>query len=215
MILFAGYRNWALEAFRIVDNSIDIVINPNELEEYLSKNKEIKIIFFVGWSWIVPNGIVKNYKCLCFHPSDLPNYKGGSPIQHQVLDGLKRTRATLFLMNEEIDAGPIFKKSAISLEGKLSEIFKSLTKSSSVLIKKYIDDSQSKKRINFTKQDPKDGFTKKRRKPSDSEITIKELKNLKGEEILRKILVLDDPYPNAYFKTIDGKKLIIKKAILE
>ena len=50
---------------------------------------------------------------------------------------------------------------------------------------------------------------------ADSEITIKELTESNAEYLFNKIRMLADPYPNAYFKTNDGKKLVILKARIE
>ena len=55
----------------------------------------------------------------------------------------------------------------------------------------------------------------KRRKPMDSEITIDELTSKDSEYLYNKIRMLADPYPNAFIKTKDGKKLFIKEAILD
>ena len=51
----------------------------------------------------------------------------------------------------------------------------------------------------------------KRRNPKHSEITFSELKNMSAEFLYNKVRMLSDPYPNAYIKTADGKKLIIKE----
>lgn len=51
------------------------------------------------------------------HPSLLPKYRGPSPIQSVILNGEKETGATLFLMDEKVDHGPILAKSKISAEG--------------------------------------------------------------------------------------------------
>ena len=59
------------------------------------------------------------------------------------------------------------------------------------------------------------GSSYKRRKPEDSEITISDLENLLGNQLFDKICCLEDPYPNAFIKTKDGKKLLIKLAELE
>jgi len=53
----------------------------------------------------------------------------------------------------------------------------------------------------------------KRRKPEQSEITLKELKEKKASYLFNKIRMLGNPYPNAFIKTKDGKKLIIKKVL--
>ena len=41
------------------------------------------------------------------HPSALPKFRGGSPIQNQIIRNIKNSKVTLFKMNEKIDAGPI------------------------------------------------------------------------------------------------------------
>jgi methionyl-tRNA formyltransferase len=52
----------------------------------------------------------------------------------------------------------------------------------------------------------------KRRSPEDSEITIDEIRNSKAEYLFNKIRMLADPYPNAFVRTADGKRLVIKLA---
>ena len=42
------------------------------------------------------------------HPSLLPKYRGATPIQSVILNGEKETGATLFLIDEKVDHGPIF-----------------------------------------------------------------------------------------------------------
>jgi methionyl-tRNA formyltransferase len=49
----------------------------------------------------------------------------------------------------------------------------------------------------------------KRRKPTESQITISELKNKDANYLYNKIRMLTNPYPNAFIKTKDGKKLFI------
>ena len=50
------------------------------------------------------------------HPSDLPKYAGGSPIQHQIINGVINSKATLFEVTKEIDSGPILYKTNLSLD---------------------------------------------------------------------------------------------------
>ncbi len=47
------------------------------------------------------------YGVLNFHPSFLPAYKGGSPIEEQILAGDHCGGATLHWMTEQVDEGPI------------------------------------------------------------------------------------------------------------
>ena len=95
-------------------------IPPEAINLILSKPE---IIFFPDWSWIIPNEIISNYKCICFHESNLPKFRGGSPIQNQIIRGITKTKTTAFIMNEKIDAGDIILQKNLSLEGSIQEIF--------------------------------------------------------------------------------------------
>ena len=96
---------------------------------------------FYGWSWIVKEKIYNNFLCLGLHPSKLPEYKGGSPLQHQIIDGKKRSSVTVFKINKTIDGGKIFKQIYLNLKNPLNKIFEDITKKgyqiSVDLIKKY------------------------------------------------------------------------------
>jgi len=48
-----------------------------------------------------------------------------------------------------------------------------------------------------------------------SELTIEELSEESAEYLYNKIRMLQDPYPNPYIKTKDGKRLIINSATIE
>ena len=65
---------------------------------------------------------------MCFHESDLPKFRGGSPLQNQIVRGITKTKTTAFLMNEKIDGGDIIMKKSLSLEGNLQDIFERMKK---------------------------------------------------------------------------------------
>ena len=52
---------------------------------------------------------------LNFHPSFLPAYKGGSPIEEQILAGDHRGGATLHWMTERVDEGPIAMREEVTI----------------------------------------------------------------------------------------------------
>ncbi|KPA09271.1 methionyl-tRNA formyltransferase [Candidatus Magnetomorum sp. HK-1] len=83
-----------------------------------------RYIFFMHWSYMVPVEITSAYTCICFHMTDLPFGRGGSPLQNLIIRGFKETKISAVLMNDKIDAGPIFCKNKLSLEGTAEEIFK-------------------------------------------------------------------------------------------
>ncbi|GIS10295.1 MAG: hypothetical protein CM15mP114_10770 [Alphaproteobacteria bacterium] len=55
------------------------------------------------------------------HPSDLPKYRGGSPIQNQILNGILDSKVTIKPLMK-MDAGPILVQRPLSLRGEMSEI---------------------------------------------------------------------------------------------
>ena len=42
------------------------------------------------------------------HPSPLPKFRGGSPIQNQIIRGEKISAVTIFKINKIIDGGDIY-----------------------------------------------------------------------------------------------------------
>lgn len=214
MIVFAAYRDWATKSCKkFLENNV-LVASNDELDNAIKKYKnKIKAIVFIGWSTIIADEIIDSYLCMCYHPSDLPKFRGGSPIQNQILNGIEETMGTLFKMNSVLDGGDIYKKAPLSLKGNMKTILKNLSKNAEVLIKDFVVDLD-KKNLILVKQNLEEGTLYKRRKPSMSEITIDDLQKLSGKELYDKIRSLGDPYPNAFIKTSDGKILLIKEAEL-
>jgi methionyl-tRNA formyltransferase len=113
-------------------------------------------------------------------------------------------------MNDEIDSGDIVGQEDISLEGSLSSIFKRIEITGLNLTLKIITNG-----LNPVAQDHGNATYFKRRGVADSELTIEELMEKSAEFLFNKIRMLADPYPNAYIKTKDGKRLIILDARIE
>ena len=81
-----------------------------------------RYLFFLHWSWIVPEEIVGPYECVGFHMTDLPYGRGGSPLQNLIVRGHRRTVLTALRMVRDLDAGPVYLKKELSLEGSAEEI---------------------------------------------------------------------------------------------
>ncbi|WP_417547462.1 hypothetical protein [Marinobacter segnicrescens] len=89
----------------------------------LEANPDVRYIFFLHWSWLVPETVWKNYECVCFHMTDVPYGRGGSPLQNLIVRGHEETMLTALRMVEEMDAGPVYAKSRLLLEGTAHEIY--------------------------------------------------------------------------------------------
>ncbi len=124
--IVAGCRPWNR---RVYDEVICkypgkwlFVDNRDELADSVSRIKP-KYIFFLHWNWIVPDAMLENYACVCFHMADVPYARGGSPLQNLIVRGHRETKLTALRMVGELDAGPVYQKRDLSIEGNAEEIY--------------------------------------------------------------------------------------------
>lgn len=208
---FFAYRDWALHIYSFLESEYDI--NLFLPKSNLPNPDDYRAFFYVGWSWKVAPIILERTECVCLHPSPLPKYRGGSPLQHQIMNGEKESAVTLFKMTNEMDAGPIYSQKQFSLDGEMKEILERIT----FLGLDMIGDLLNEFEKGAPKTSPQAGTptTYKRRTPEQSEITAEMIKNCSAEYLYNFIRALGDPYPNAFIKGCDGEKVLIKKAELE
>ena len=99
------------------------VSSPEELMRRAQDEPNLRYIFFLHWSWRVPAELWSHYECVCFHMTDVPYGRGGSPLQNLIVAGHATTKLTALRMVEEMDAGPAYAKREMSLEGRAEDIY--------------------------------------------------------------------------------------------
>jgi methionyl-tRNA formyltransferase len=97
-----------------------------------------RYLFFLHWSWRVPHEILASAECVCFHMTDVPYGRGGSPLQNLILRGHRSTKLTALRMTEAYDAGPVYLKTDLSLEGGAEEIYMRACRLSAVMIRRIV-----------------------------------------------------------------------------
>lgn len=206
-----GYRDWALNIYDRLAASTDHIFlifrSKAQFNEDALDDFKPDLVLFYGWSWIVSADLLERHTCLMLHPSPLPRYRGGSPIQNQIIAGESSSKVSLFIMTDKLDAGDLVGQHDLSLAGTLDEIFKRIEDSGIDLTRHLLEHSPQR-----VPQDNSVATYCKRRSPSDSEITAEELASQPAEYLYNKIRMLADPYPNAYILTADGKRLMITAA---
>lgn len=219
-VIFCGYRNWAMNIINTVSkhpkiDSYKIIHSKEEYDnEKHSFKEDIDFILFIGWSWIIPREVTEKYLCVGIHPSDLPLFRGGSPLQHQIIQGIKESKVTLMtLSSDKLDGGHIWCKEDLSLEGdSMAKVFENLENSSIKLLNNFID--------NYDEIEPvlpklEEGTYFKRRKPEESVLSFEQMKSMELEELYNFIRSLTDPYPNACLVDAKGNKLFFKEVSFE
>ena len=203
--LFCAYRDWSLKLYEKlldIDDNFVLIKSPKKLTNSFVKKLNPEFIFFPDWSWIIPKKITDNYKCVCLHESNLPKFRGGSPLQNQIIRGITKTKTTAFFMSNGIDEGDIILQKNLSLKGKIEDIFLRMIENDFKIITKIISGKYTVKK--------QKGIPTlfKRRKPEESE--LKNL-NFSKKYLYDFIRMLEDPYPNAFIKS--GKRKIIFKSV--
>jgi methionyl-tRNA formyltransferase len=150
-----------------------------------------RYIFFLHWSWKVADEIVSEYECVCFHMTDVPFGRGGSPLQNLIARGLRETKLSALRMIGEIDAGPVYLKEALSLEGGAEEIYLRAGRLSMKMIQHIVEHQPT------PMPQKGDAVTFKRRKPEQSEIKDQ----ISLEDLHDLIRMLDaEGYPRAFLE---------------
>lgn len=190
--VLACNKTWHIDYFfknrhRLTGNW-SIASSPLDLEEQVSRLKP-RFVFFPHWSEVVPSRIFEKHECVCFHMTDLPIGRGGTPLQNLIINGHKKTIITALKMNEEIDAGPIYLKRELDLSGSALDVFQRSAPICFDMMLQILN-----KEIVPTEQVGVPTFFK-RRSPSDSEISA----TISISDMYDLIRMLDAPtYPAAH-----------------
>lgn len=212
-----GYRDWARQTYETVRAGM---VGGDDLHWHDTEPcRPARTIYAVGWSKMIPEEIWRERTVFVIHPSPLPEYRGGSPIQHQIIDGRDVSAVTIFHLDEDefpgVDAGPIAWQQAFSLGGTLAEV---LVRVADTAARGILDMMAAAARgdLVFVPQPPTPADdTRKRRTPEMSQITSVEIAASTARQLHDKIRALQEPYPLPYIVGADGKKVFITGARLE
>ncbi|MGM0695004.1 MAG: methionyl-tRNA formyltransferase [Pseudomonadota bacterium] len=124
--IFASCKQWHRPYFEALERDIPArwlwVSQPDELLAALEQANP-RYIFFLHWNWLVPQTVWRRYECVCFHMTDVPYGRGGSPLQNLIVAGHSSTKLTALRMVEEMDAGPVYAKRHLTLTGSAQDIY--------------------------------------------------------------------------------------------
>ena len=197
------------EEYKIPYYEIDS-IDGKRTQDYDTKLKkfDLDLILVLGWYYILP----KSTRELCklgawgIHASLLPNYAGGAPLVWAIINGEKKTGVTLFRLEDGIDDGDIISQKIFLIKESdtIKEVYEKATILSMEMLLEVLGNINN---INFIPQDKKKIKIYPQRTPEDGEIDLTKSAN----EIYNFIRAQSSPYPGAFIRAGDGKKLIIEK----
>lgn len=90
-------------------HKIPVVETMNDLMTMYDNCMTSPIGLVVAYGKIIPQSILDKFNGQIYniHPSLLPKYRGPSPLQQQILDGITETGVTIIKLDEKMDHGPI------------------------------------------------------------------------------------------------------------
>jgi methionyl-tRNA formyltransferase len=189
-------KNWHDKLFEELQTNIEGTwIRIRGLNEFSLENLDQlrpSKIFIPHWSYIIPEEIFLKYECIVFHMTDLPYGRGGSPLQNLIVRGHNKTKISALKVEEDLDAGPIYLKKDLNLDGSADEIFKRASGIIKEMIEEIIEDK--------IKPVPQNGdpVIFKRRVPAES--NLKDVSSVK--DAYDYIRMLDaEGYPHAFVET--------------
>jgi methionyl-tRNA formyltransferase len=124
--IVASCRPWHRAGYEKIKSEVpgkwEWVSTDSELQTALAQGLP-RYIFFLHWNSLVPEVIWSKVECVCFHMTDLPYGRGGSPLQNLIAAGHQETQLSALRMTKEIDAGPVYAKLPLSLMGRAEDIY--------------------------------------------------------------------------------------------
>jgi methionyl-tRNA formyltransferase len=167
------------------------------------KKQDYYLNIAAGWPLIFPPKVINlpEKGTINLHAGKLPEYRGGSPLNWQIIEGKKKIFISIIKMTKKLDAGPLYNQSKISFidTDNINDLHKKVNKIYPIITKKVIERiirnikpvNQSKKNIRCLKQ----------RNEYDGKI---EWNKMDAEKVYNMVRALNKPYHGAYY--IFGKK---------
>ncbi len=200
-IIIATIKEWNIENYFSLKKryqehyKFHLITHKDQLTKKYIESINPQYIFFPHWSWLIPEDLYSNFKCIVFHMTNLPYGRGGSPLQNLIMNEVYDTKISALRVDGGMDSGDIYLKEDFNVSiGSAEEIFIKLSKTifeqmiPKILEKNLVPKKQYGQVVEF-----------KRRKLENSNILTLENSNL--NKLYDFIRMLDaEGYPKAYIQ---------------
>lgn len=187
--------------FQIIDNLEKKIVNK------MLRLSDVGIV--CGFPYIFKKDLLNlsKYGIINCHAGKLPKYRGGSPLNWQIINNEKFFGLSIIKIDENIDTGKIIEEKKFKLLKKynINHLHKIANNQFPIMVIKSL--SKLKRNIKFKNQSIKNVNYFRQRNQKDSEIIFNKVTFKKIQLYIR---ALQPPYPEPYF-FYNKKKMIIKK----
>jgi hypothetical protein len=218
--IFLAYREWALEVYPAVAS------HPNVAACVLCKtDRELRnldvgafdLLVTCGWSEELGGEITRKIQAIGVHCAELDRYSYGTPLQLQIMDGIRYSKHRIFEFTAPEDSRRAHTHSrryshevTLDLSGGMEQVLDQMTSTSITLFNMFLDDYP---KISWKVWD-EESIVRPRRSPEDSRLTKEDVARMTTEELYNFFRCLEDPYPNGYIEDGCGR-LYIQKVLFK
>lgn len=80
---------------------------------------QAKLAVLAAYGRLIPQSVLDQFPLgiINIHPSLLPQYRGTTPIERAMLDGVQKTGVSIMQLTAGMDEGPLYKQKTIHLDG--------------------------------------------------------------------------------------------------
>lgn len=214
-VIVCAYRDWAIPLVSHIEkhprvSHVRWVCDNDTLHDLITQQsrhggEKFDMVLFVGWSTppskhLVDTGI----PMFSEHPATSDRYSPGTPLQNQILDGVRRTKHRIVKVGfPELSPRQWSHEVDLDLTGSMKDILAQMQATSKHLFNMFLDDYpnvtwKTWDEVPANEQVP-------RRTPEQSKLDKEQLANIPVAKLYDMIRCLEDPYPNAYIEDETGR----------
>jgi hypothetical protein len=211
-VIFCAYRDWAKRCLATVEKHPNVkevrhAEDNDELEYLLNTWPDASIVLFAGWSTPPSQELLESFsKVPMFteHPAASDRYSPGTPLQNQILDGVRFTKHRLVKVGfPELSLRQYSHEVDMDLSGNMDDILFQMEATSRVLFNMFLDSYPNVEWKVWPEVPEKDQVP--RRVPLQSQLKWSEVGSYTTKQLYDRIRCLESPYPNAYLEDEHGR----------
>ncbi len=178
-------------------------------KKFLSKKVEnIDLFVLCGFPYILKKKLfnIPKLGTLNLHAGPLPHYKGGSPLNWQIINGERKIGLSIIKINQKIDDGPLIVQKFFKLgeNQDIKDVHQTANKVFPIILYRAIVKIINQKNPFINKNKKTQRYFKQR---GEKDGHIKWLKNDENA-IYNLVRAITKPYPGAFSYKKNGKKII-------
>lgn len=218
-----SYREWAAPVVEAIKRHPNVgnVETFDNTEEYVMaledallqrvgrKRPKPDLILYVGWSDEPVKKLVKQVLHVGVHCAESDVYSGGTPLQNQIIDGIRSTKHRIFKVGHpELSERLWSHQVELGLWGNMSNVLQQMTSTSITLFNAFLDEWPDVEWKTWPAVDPKQ--MRFRRTKDQSILTKDHVAEMTTMELYNFFRCLEAPYPNGCIEDEYGTLYIEK-----